>query len=232
MLYPVSVSLEPLLTPRDRLTTLFRLILAIPHLILVGGIGFSFTAEQGNLDAQMGAKLLEEAVGAKFTVVMGYQGGAEQDLAFERGEVVCRALSIPTFFAREPFTTWRKNNLVRILLQTGRKRDVKMPNVPTIHELMSEYKTPESTRGLAIALLASGDLGRPFITPPGILPDRLKILREAFRKTMSDSAFLAEVKARKLETDPDYGEQLEALAKQAVSQPRDIVERMKKLLSE
>jgi len=177
-------------------------------------------------------KLLEEAVGAKFTVVMGYQGGAEQDLAFERGEVVCRALSIPTFFAREPFTTWRKNNLVRILLQTGRKRDVKMPNVPTIHELMSEYKTPESTRSLAIALLASGDLGRPFITPPGILPDRLKILREAFRKTMSDPAFLAEVKARKLETDPDYGEQLEVLAKQAVSQPRDIVERMKKLLSE
>lgn len=177
-------------------------------------------------------KLLEEAVGAKFTVVMGYQGGAEQDLAFERGEVVCRALSIPTFFAREPFTTWRKNNLVRILLQTGRKRDVKMPNVPTIHELMTEYKTPESTRSLAIALLASGDLGRPFITPPGILPDRLKILREAFRKTMSDPAFLAEVKARKLETDPDYGEQLEALAKQAVSQPRDIVERMKKLLSE
>jgi len=177
-------------------------------------------------------KLLEEAVGAKFTVVMGYQGGAEQDLAFERGEVVCRALSIPTFFAREPFTTWRKNNLVRILLQTGRKRDVKMPNVPTIHELMSEYKTPESTRSLAIALLASGDLGRPFITPPGILPDRLKILRDGFRKTMSDPAFLADVKARKLETDPDYGEQLEVLAKQAVSQPRDIVERMKKLLSE
>ena len=52
---------------------------------------------------------LEEALGAKFNVVMGYQGGAEQDLAFERGEVVCRSLSIPTFFAREPFTTWRKN---------------------------------------------------------------------------------------------------------------------------
>ena len=177
-------------------------------------------------------KLLEEAVGAKFTIVMGYQGGAEQDLAFERGEVVCRALSIPTFFAREPFTTWRKNNLVRILLQTGRKRDVKMPNVPTIHELMSEYKTPESTRGLAGAIMASGDLGRPFITPPGIFPERLKILRDGFRKTMNDPAFLADVKARKLETDPDYGEQLEALAKQAVSQPRDIVERMKKLLSE
>ncbi len=177
-------------------------------------------------------KLLEEAVGAKFNVVMGYQGGAEQDLAFERGEVVCRALSIPTFFAREPFTTWRKKNMVRILLQTGRKRDQKMPDVPTIHELMNEYKTTASTRSLVTAVLASGDLGRPFITPPAIAADRLKILRDAFRKTMSDPAFLADVKARKFEVDPDYGEELESIAKEIVSQPREIVERMKKLLSE
>jgi hypothetical protein len=39
MPYPVVVTLEPSLTNRDRLTTAFRLILAIPHLILVGGIG-------------------------------------------------------------------------------------------------------------------------------------------------------------------------------------------------
>jgi tripartite-type tricarboxylate transporter receptor subunit TctC len=177
-------------------------------------------------------KLLEEAMGAKFTVVMGYQGGSEQDLAFERGEVVCRALSIPTFFAREPFTTWRKKNMVRILLQTGRKRDAKMPDVPTIHELMTEYKTPASTRALVMAILASGDLGRPFVTPPGLPAERLKILREAFRKTMADPGFLADVKARKLEIDPDYGEQLEALAKEIVSQPREISDRMRKLLSE
>jgi len=146
--------------------------------------------------------------------------------------VVCRSLSIPTFFAREPFLTWRKKNMVRILLQTGRKRDVKMPDVPSIHELMSDYKTSATTRSLVTAVLASGDLGRPFITPPGIAPERLKILRDAFRKTMSDPAFLADVKARKLEPDPDFGEDLEAIAKDAVSQPKEIVERMKKLLSE
>lgn len=177
-------------------------------------------------------KLLEEALGAKFNVVMGYRGGAEQDLAFERGEVVCRALSIPTFFAREPFTTWRRENRVRILLQTGRKRDPKMPDVPTIHELMTEYKTPAATRSLVTAILASGDLGRPFISPPATPADRLKLLREAFHKTMSDPAFLADVKTRKLATDPDTGEQLETIAKETVSHPREIVERMKKLLSE
>jgi len=177
-------------------------------------------------------KLLDEALAAKFTLVMGYRGGAEQDLAFERGEVVCRSISIPTFFAREPFLTWRKSNLVRILMQTGRKRDPKMPDVPTIHELMNEYKTPAPTRALVAAILASGDLGRPFIVPPGVPAERLKILRDAFRKTMADPAFLADVKARKLAVDPDFGEDLEIIAKEAVSQPRDIVERMKKLLSE
>src|SRR2546426_6881368 len=91
-------------------------------------------------------KLLEEALGLKFKLVMGYQGGGEQDLALERGEVQCRALSIPTFYAREPFGTWRKSNLVRVLLQTGRKRDSRAADVPTIYELMNEHKTPESTR--------------------------------------------------------------------------------------
>jgi hypothetical protein len=39
MEYPVSVSVEPILTNRNRLTTGFRFFLAIPHIILVGGIG-------------------------------------------------------------------------------------------------------------------------------------------------------------------------------------------------
>ena len=177
-------------------------------------------------------KLLEEAVGAKFNVVMGYQGGAEQDLALERGEVVCRSLSIPTFFAREPFTTWRKQNLVRILMQTGRKRDARMPEVSTIHELMNEYKTPAQIRALVTAVLASGDLGRPFIGPPGLPSARLKTLRDAFKKTMNDPMFLADVKTRKLEANPTFGEELETIAKEAVSQPREIVDRMKKILGE
>jgi len=36
--YPVAVSIAPQMTSRDRLTTAFRLVLALPHLILVGGV--------------------------------------------------------------------------------------------------------------------------------------------------------------------------------------------------
>jgi hypothetical protein len=38
-MYPFTVTVEPLLKNRNRLTVAFRLILAIPHLIIVGGIG-------------------------------------------------------------------------------------------------------------------------------------------------------------------------------------------------
>jgi Domain of unknown function (DUF4389) len=39
MSYPVTVTVTPALTNRNRLTTAFRGILAIPHVILIGGIG-------------------------------------------------------------------------------------------------------------------------------------------------------------------------------------------------
>ncbi|MGH7845374.1 MAG: Bug family tripartite tricarboxylate transporter substrate binding protein [Candidatus Binatia bacterium] len=177
-------------------------------------------------------KLLEEAVGAKFNLVSGYKGGGEQDLALERGEVQCRALSIPTFFSREPFGTWRKTHLVRLLVQTGRSRDPRAPDVPTIHEVMKQYKTPETTQRFVVAVLASGDLGRPFIAPPGVANERVKILREAFMKTMKDPAFLDDVKKKKLAADPVPGDELEIMAKEIVSQPPEIAGRMKKILGQ
>ena len=68
-------------------------------------------------------RLLNDAIGTKFNIVTGYQGGQEIDLAVEKNEVQCRAFTITTFFAREPFHTWRKKNFVRVLTQTGKKRD-------------------------------------------------------------------------------------------------------------
>ena len=55
MPYPVSVSVEPSLANRNRLTTAFRLILAIPHLILVGGVGLG-VASRGNSRTAVGGE--------------------------------------------------------------------------------------------------------------------------------------------------------------------------------
>lgn len=175
-------------------------------------------------------RLLEETLGTKFQMVTGYPGGGDVDLAVERGEIQCRAFSIQAYFAREPFHTWRKTGFVRILVQTGLRRDARLPDVPTIYELMDQYQTAEASRGLAKLVMASDTFGRPIVAGPGLPSERAKILRDAFAKTVKDPDFLAEAKRKKLEIDPATGEELETLAKEVISQTPDVIERMKKLL--
>ena len=176
-------------------------------------------------------KLFEETIGTKFNLVQGYPGGPDIDLAVERGEIHCRAFTIEAFMSREPYHTWRKKGFVRNIIQTGKKRDAKLPETPTLWELMDRYKTPEASRRLATIMLASGQLGRPMIGTPGIPPDRVKILRAAFNATMKDPAFLAEIEKRKFELDPTPGDELEKVVKEVMSQPPEIIARMKKILS-
>jgi tripartite-type tricarboxylate transporter receptor subunit TctC len=177
-------------------------------------------------------KLLNESIGTKFDMVTGYKGGQEIDLAVEKGEVDCRAFTVTTYFAREPFISWRKKNFVRVLFQTGKNRDARLPEVPTVQELIDEYKTPEATKRMASLVLASGEFGRPIISTPGVPADRIKTLREAFSKTLSDPALLADAKKRRLDIDPTSAEELAALAKEVFTTDREIIERMKKLLSQ
>ena len=175
-------------------------------------------------------KLLEETIGAKFNIVTGYNSGTDVDLAVERGEVHCRAFTIAAFFAREPFHSWRKKGFVHVIVQTGKKRSANLPEVPTLHELMDQHKTSDSARRLAAVILAANEIGRPIIGTPAIPAERVKILREAFMKTVNDPELLDDAKKKKLELDPVSGEELETLGKEIVAQPPDVIERMKKLL--
>jgi tripartite-type tricarboxylate transporter receptor subunit TctC len=175
-------------------------------------------------------RLLEETVGAKFSIVLGYQGGGPIDLAVEKGEIHCRAMTIESFFAREPFHTWRKNNFVKSIAQSGRKRDARLPETPTIYELMDQYKTPDQSRRVATVILAGGVFGRPMVGPAGIAPDRLKILRGAFASALKDPELKAEAEKRSYEVDPVAGEEMEKLAKEVMAQPAPVLERMKKVL--
>ena len=103
-------------------------------------------------------RLLEDAIGLKLNVVVGYGGAADIHLAVERGEVHCFAFSVQGFFTTEPSRTWAKTGFVRVLIQGGKKRDPRLPDVPTIWELMERHKTPEETRRLVRVLLAPDEL--------------------------------------------------------------------------
>jgi tripartite-type tricarboxylate transporter receptor subunit TctC len=177
-------------------------------------------------------RMLEEALGTKFQIVTGYAGGNEIDLATERNEVVCRSFTTAAYFAREPYHTWRKKNFVRILVQTGQKRDPRLPETPLLTELMDEVKTSELGRRVVTVMLGSGELGRPIVTHPATPPERTKILREAFTKSMADPALLEDAAKNKLEITPVSGEELTKIAKAVIEQPPEVLERIKKILAQ
>jgi tripartite-type tricarboxylate transporter receptor subunit TctC len=176
-------------------------------------------------------RLLEDTLGMRFRVISGYPGGAEQDLALERGEIQCRAITIDGFFGREPFHTWQKKGFVRILLQTERQRHPKLPDVPTIFELMDQYRFPDPKRRLFTTYLNIWGFGsRPIVSTPGVSADRVKILREAYASFFKDPGFTEEAAKKGWEAKPVAGEELEALAKEVINQPPEVVTGLKRLL--
>jgi tripartite-type tricarboxylate transporter receptor subunit TctC len=178
------------------------------------------------------SKVLEETVGAKFNTVLGYAGGTEIDLAVERNEVVCRAHSMSAHFGREPFDTWHKRGFDRHLVYTSKRKDPRVTDgAPTLNEIFDQYKVPENKRRLAQVLLAAGDFGRPMMVTPGTPADRVKILRDAYVKTLNDPQVVEEAKRGRMDIDPATGEELEQLVKEIFESPPDVVERVKKILA-
>jgi tripartite-type tricarboxylate transporter receptor subunit TctC len=95
---------------------------------------------------------------------------------------------------------------------------------------MDHYKTPEATRRVATVLLAPAVFGRPMVATPGVAPDRVKILRDAYHTSLKDPELLEVLKKRRWIVDSISGEELAKLAKEVIAQPPEVIERMRKLL--
>jgi tripartite-type tricarboxylate transporter receptor subunit TctC len=175
-------------------------------------------------------RLLEETVGIKTTVVSGYPGGAEIDLAVERNEVVCWSPLSSTFFGREPYKRWQKSGFIRAVVQTAAKRDERLKETPTLNELMQQYQTPDAGKRLAKVILTAVTFGRPIAAPPSLPAELTKLLRDAYTKTLKDPDLLAEATKRGWDVDPSTGAELESLAKDVIVQPKEVIERMKWVL--
>lgn len=169
-------------------------------------------------------KALNAILGFKFRLVGGYQSTANVFLAMERGELDGVCESLVSVEARRP--DWIASGDISVLFQGGAKPDPDLPGVPFVTDLAP---TPQDKQAISFLYIGQG-IGRPFIAPPGLPADRLRMLREAFDATMADPSFIAAVKKRRYLLDPESGGDLEALVKKAYATPKPIVERIAKLI--
>ncbi|MGE0653656.1 MAG: hypothetical protein AB7P12_18215, partial [Alphaproteobacteria bacterium] len=150
--------------------------------------------------------VLKIALGAKFKVVSGYKTTREIDLALERGEIQGRAgVSYNSITNAQP--DWITEKKVTFLIQMGLSKHPDLTNVPNILDLITNKLDREAIE----LLLAPSEMGRPFVAPPSVPVDHLKLLRAGFMRTMGDAAFKADAAKQKMEINPMSGAEVAAL---------------------
>jgi len=70
------------------------------------------------------------------------------------------------------------------------------------------------------------------LVTPGTSADRVKMLREAYVQSIRDPELLAEEKKSRMDVDPSTGEEFQTLLNEILNQPPEVIERVKKILTE
>ena len=172
--------------------------------------------------------VINEVLGAKFKVITGYLGTQETALAVERGEVEGRCgFGFASIKASRP--DWLKENKLNFLVQMGLEPHPLAKDVPLALDLADTPEKKAMIRLMSFHLA----LGRPYLGPPGMNPDRKAELRKAFMAAMADGELKAEFAKASGgdEPEPTGGEDMQKLLLEMQSTPRPVVERLRILLN-
>ena len=169
-------------------------------------------------------KAISALLGMKFRVVVGFPSTANVFLAIERGEIDGICTILDTIFGQRP--DWIPSGKAVLLFHGGGPPSPALKNVPFAGDLANR---PDDRVAIDF-LFASAGFGRPIIAPPDMPPDRVKMLQDAFRATMSDPDFLADAKRQKLDVEPADGAHLAALIGKIYATPRAIVDKVTDLI--
>jgi tripartite-type tricarboxylate transporter receptor subunit TctC len=156
--------------------------------------------------------------------VAGYPGSAEQRIAIERGELDgdCGAWSsIPL--------EWIEGHKIVPVIRSG---PLFAPDMPRDVPYSVDIAPSERDRQVLRLLLASAQVGRPFIASQAVPAERARILRDAFNATMKDPQFLAELEKLRLPISPKTGEEALKIVEDIYATPDDIVQAAKKISGE
>ena len=160
----------------------------------------------------------------KFKIIAGFPSSSDVFLAMERGEVDGICESLDSVVGKRP--DWIAKKKVTVLFQGGVEPNPELKGVPFIVDLARNADEKQ-----AIEFLYAGQgIGRPFVAPPDLPADRLKMLRDAFSATMKDPEFVADAGKQKLDVEPEDGEHLAALIRKIYATPKPIVEKIAELI--
>jgi tripartite-type tricarboxylate transporter receptor subunit TctC len=149
--------------------------------------------------------VMNNVLGTKFKLVMGYRGSNEAMLAVERGEVEGHSTSWTALKVAHP--DWIREKIVTVLVQFSLRRHADLADIPTAVDLARN----DEERAVLAAIMNAAEVGTAFFTAPAVPAERVAALRRAFDATMKDPQFLADVAKTSLGISPLTGEELQKL---------------------
>jgi len=168
--------------------------------------------------------VMNNVLGTKFKIVLGYKSSAEVSMAMERGEVQSRSNNYTSLISDQP--DWVKDKKITVLVQVGAARDKRLPNVP----LLTELARNDEERQVLSLISAPIALGQPYLAPPEVPAERIVTLRQAFAATLTDKAFLAETQKLNFEIEPISGEDIAQVVNRTIEATPAIIARAKEAM--
>jgi hypothetical protein len=166
-------------------------------------------------------------LGTKFKVVQGYKSSSAAMLAIERGEVHGNGGDALNNI-KAVHADLLRNGMLRIIASYTLKPHPELAGIPMV---IDYAKTPEQKAALTL-VLASQDIGWPYIMAPDVPADRVEAVRSAFAALMQDPVFRADAEKRKLDLSPARGEDQARLVGEILNTPPDIVEQVKRIVGD
>jgi len=165
--------------------------------------------------------VMNNLLGTKFKIVTGYRTSEDVNLGIERGEVQARAFGLDSITSQHP--DWITERKVDLLVQSGVKRDKRLPDTPLVTELAKN----DEQRQIFRLFSSAPALGQPYVAPPGLPADRLVVLRKAFLATLSDRDFLADAEKIRFTVDATSAEEVTEIVRRTINAPADIIAKAK-----
>ena len=174
------------------------------------------------------AMTLNNVLGTKFKVIIGYTGSRSIMLAMEKGEVqgAC-GFAWPSISVTNP-NWFGENGQMRVLAQTHVQGhpDLNKEGVPRAGDFA---KTPEQ-REIMELFFSHTSFGRPYLVAGEVPAERVTALRKAFMETIRDPQFMAEAQRAGLDIDAVDGVEAQRLVRRFYETSPDIIGKVKKAL--
>jgi len=165
--------------------------------------------------------VMNNVLGTKFKLIMGYKGSSDAMLAVERGEVEGHSTSWTALKVAHP--DWLREGSVTILAQFALKRHADLPDIPTAVDLARN----DEERAILRAVMNATEVGTAFFTTPGVPADRLTTLRRAFDATLADPELRADAEKINVGVSPMAGEELQSLVVEVSKLPPALLEKVR-----